>query len=602
MRKFIMILVIGCLSTAANASDFQLIVTVTPHFSQPDPANWQDVWRFKIHGTGNAATQLTTIPKGEVHDPATIIFRTPTELLVSNRHGNTLGLGSISRFRLDSAGGYTYIDNFTVTGLEGAHGMSFNPKNGELFVCSFVGNIYRFVFAGDTPVSNGFISTGPIEGILVNPAGNRIFATNWGTSLRQFQINPDNSINEIGSVPVPDAGVLHYIRMGPNDDMYVADHDADRVHHFVFNQNGEAVYDGFVNVPHALDIAFSPDGQEMFVSSYDSEGDPTMGVYRFIYQSSTDSWNITDFIDVPRPAGLATTAIYEGGTLAKFTFETLPPGDTDPNGSGDIIYHDILRPGFDNTLASDLYPPIGTWNFSTMDHTGPAASFNADEGTGTFAAYHDSSITDWYSNEAYDSNRGFGANAWGFNDTDPIGTGGNHAGRNYFQFKTTTTGYTSIALSFEINRSNVAISDDWSVCYSVTQDEQTEGGTGLGDHNDDTFFTKHSDFTLDDPNAFASYLVDLSDATVLNNQENIWIRLVMDGATTDPNSRVDIDNVCIQGISVIPTECGDRGTIRSPADISGPEGTPDCYVNFYDFATMASAWLDCTDPAEPGCD
>ncbi len=50
-----------------------------------------------------------------------------------------------------------------------------------------------------------------------------------------------------------------------------------------------------------------------------------------------------------------------------------------------------------------------------------------------------------------------------------------------------------------------------------------------------------------------------------------------------------------------PHVCGDEGTLYNPADISGPAGAADCVVNLYDFAEVASHWLDCslleTDPA-----
>jgi len=41
---------------------------------------------------------------------------------------------------------------------------------------------------------------------------------------------------------------------------------------------------------------------------------------------------------------------------------------------------------------------------------------------------------------------------------------------------------------------------------------------------------------------------------------------------------------------------------RMDGDISGPEGKPDCYVNLYDFAAMASDWLRCNNPQDAGCE
>ena len=36
-------------------------------------------------------------------------------------------------------------------------------------------------------------------------------------------------------------------------------------------------------------------------------------------------------------------------------------------------------------------------------------------------------------------------------------------------------------------------------------------------------------------------------------------------------------------------------------DLSGPEGTPDCAINFYDLAVIAASWLQCNDPQGTGC-
>ncbi|MEN6309447.1 MAG: LamG-like jellyroll fold domain-containing protein [Anaerohalosphaeraceae bacterium] len=37
------------------------------------------------------------------------------------------------------------------------------------------------------------------------------------------------------------------------------------------------------------------------------------------------------------------------------------------------------------------------------------------------------------------------------------------------------------------------------------------------------------------------------------------------------------------------------------ADLSGPNGTPDCYINIYDFAVIANNWLECNNPADADC-
>ncbi len=42
--------------------------------------------------------------------------------------------------------------------------------------------------------------------------------------------------------------------------------------------------------------------------------------------------------------------------------------------------------------------------------------------------------------------------------------------------------------------------------------------------------------------------------------------------------------------------------LKQVADISGPEGEPDCRVNIHDFAAIALSWLNCVDPQDSTCD
>jgi len=59
-----------------------------------------------------------------------------------------------------------------------------------------------------------------------------------------------------------------------------------------------------------------------------------------------------------------------------------------------------------------------------------------------------------------------------------------------------------------------------------------------------------------------------------------------------------------RGNPVLPeNECEQRLLLSGPleGDISGPEGKPDCHVDFFDFAALATNWLDCNDPSDPGC-
>lgn len=61
-----------------------------------------------------------------------------------------------------------------------------------------------------------------------------------------------------------------------------------------------------------------------------------------------------------------------------------------------------------------------------------------------------------------------------------------------------------------------------------------------------------------------------------------------------------IDEFVVEEITA-PSSCGEGNTFYAKADISGPDGIADCYIDLFDFAQMASAWMDCTDPISDNC-
>jgi len=66
------------------------------------------------------------------------------------------------------------------------------------------------------------------------------------------------------------------------------------------------------------------------------------------------------------------------------------------------------------------------------------------------------------------------------------------------------------------------------------------------------------------------------------------------------------DAISVANVTVYITDnesyCGDPNTVRMAADISGPDGNWDCYVDLYDLAEMANGWLICIDPTDDDCD
>ena len=59
-----------------------------------------------------------------------------------------------------------------------------------------------------------------------------------------------------------------------------------------------------------------------------------------------------------------------------------------------------------------------------------------------------------------------------------------------------------------------------------------------------------------------------------------------------------VDNFVVTEITPPSPYCGDSSTVYLAADLTGPEGVPDCHVDMYDFKLFAEDWLRCTDPTD----
>ncbi|MFO0859764.1 MAG: hypothetical protein U0570_04345 [Phycisphaerales bacterium] len=282
------VLGVSALAFGAGAQPFQIVSTVAPPFSVPE-SQWRSVLRFSLTGSGSAATPMSSIPDGEVHDPVGVGFRTPTDLFIGNRHGNTLGLGSVSRFKLTNGGATaTFVSNFTQPGMVGVHEIAFNPVTRELFCTAVFDGIWRFTFdSNGLPVANGSFARGRgWRGVCIEPTGQYLYASAFNSNVYRFRINGDGSMTELPAQGLSGAANLHFFSLGPKQgEIYVADIDASKVHRLRVNADGSLTQLGAITSTHAIDCAFSPAGTEMFVSRH-IDG----GIDRFNYNAGTDSW------------------------------------------------------------------------------------------------------------------------------------------------------------------------------------------------------------------------------------------------------------------------------------------------------------------------
>ena len=90
---------------------------------------------------------------------------------------------------------------------------------------------------------------------------------------------------------------------------------------------------------------------------------------------------------------------------------------------------------------------------------------------------------------------------------------------------------------------------------------------------------------------------DVEDPTATFSEAGIYVLYL----TANDGHAVVSDEVTI---TVNDPTCQDviDGGLLIVGDVSGPEGSPDCHVNLYDFAAFAGNWLSCNNPQDPGCE
>jgi hypothetical protein len=347
-------LALAC-SSPGLAQQFQLIVTVSPPGSQGDPANWQPTLRFGINGSGGSVTPLSNIPATEVFDPAGIAFRSAEELLIGNRHGNVLGLGSISRFVLAPDGTtVTFLENFSAPGMIGVHELAYDATRDHLFASAVFDGIFRFRFgpAGEPIFVQHFANGRQTRGVAVHPNGGFLYVSAASNLIFVFQLSGDSGVTELAPFVIPGASSLHFFCVSPDArHLYAADIFSSRVYRLRLSSDGALTLDQSTSSPSAIDLAFSPDYTEMFVGNHFGGG---ISRYRSADQSA---WTPAGFIASPSMGGFGTfvapgcvTDFNFDGTVDFFDYDdyvrcfegiACPPGrDPDYNGDGTIDFFD----------------------------------------------------------------------------------------------------------------------------------------------------------------------------------------------------------------------------------------------------------------------
>lgn len=172
---------------------------------------------------------------------------------------------------------------------------------------------------------------------------------------------------------------------------------------------------------------------------------------------------------------------------------------------------------------------IAQWNFESpnpADATDLAVYPNSVApaiGAGNAGGVHASALTDWTTPVGNGSADSFSSNNWGIGD--------------YYEFSTSTLNYTGIQLSWDQTRSSTGPSD-FKVAYSTN-------GTTFTDF--DTYVIAALTWSSGSPVSGSVFSRDLSAVTALNNQANVYFRLIATSAASGTAGSNRIDNFTVSG-------------------------------------------------------
>ncbi|GMU82572.1 MAG: hypothetical protein AMXMBFR47_24430 [Planctomycetota bacterium] len=302
-RRLAAALLAGLAAAAASAQTFQVVVAETPQGA----GGGQPVERFAVSSQTNEFIRLSDIPGSMLDDPVSVVFRSADLLLVSNRDAHAGG-GSISTFMFgEDFTTYTQGPTITGNGVTDPVQMAFNPADGELFVTNWNTNVlsrFRFDGSGEA-VPNGTIQmpdTQPQLGVAVRMSDQQLFVSSY-SFVRRFTRQAGGAYVHHSNFTIPGGVQIHFMKFR-GDELYICDFGTSAVYRFTFDADGNPVPNGSVSSNGALDVAFSPAGDQMYVASHAAGG-----ISRFAYNAGSDGWDFVETVPTPRLGGIAVTAL-----------------------------------------------------------------------------------------------------------------------------------------------------------------------------------------------------------------------------------------------------------------------------------------------------
>lgn len=306
----------GAMVIPAFAAPYTLFAAETNPFSLGgDTANYGGLQTYDFANPGGSYAAGSGVAASQLHDAAGVVVR-GHKVYVSNRHGNTLGMGSIQEFTWNgsSLSGGATIASAALSGHQGWHGFSFAP-NGDLFVTTVNSGTRRFRDSGSGFVDIGGTGSGAVRDAWISPDGNKLIESGINGSIFVSDVLA-NSIGPATGFGIAGGSIMHQMTYAWNS-LYVTSYNTHTVHRVMFDANFNPISSSVVtSASNALGIAFSPDGNEMLVSQHGAQA-----ISRF--SGAGSSWTANGTIStghsmgylaaVPEPASMTMLGI---GALA----------------------------------------------------------------------------------------------------------------------------------------------------------------------------------------------------------------------------------------------------------------------------------------------
>ena len=234
-----------------------------------DTAHYGGVQQYDFASTGGSFVAGGGLAAADLHDPVGLVVRN-SKLYVSNRWGNTQGKGSVQDFDFDFgtktlSGGATVAVQ-TTAASQGFHGFQFAP-NGDLYVTTVSNGTHRYRDTGSGYTEIASVANGAVRDVWISPDGKKMITSGVGNALHITDIVGDGFGNST-DFTMSQANATHQMAFRGGS-LYVTSFNSSKVIKVELDADYDPTSSSVLfDVSGAIGITFSPDGEEMFVSSH----------------------------------------------------------------------------------------------------------------------------------------------------------------------------------------------------------------------------------------------------------------------------------------------------------------------------------------------